>query len=229
MRRSRRIVSLVLVLVTVVAAGLAPAWASARQYEGEWGEGLTIEPVREGEGEGALDAFGVWFAPHSFVPEVEYAAAMIVKVQQGTFAFRAQNEVVIDPQGDYLAVLMAMPRIQFGQTPAAVDQQYLPTAMTVPGCLGTPPTVLCVVGESVLGEGYVRLEPGDLVYLPENSTCFFCNTTPLEAEAQLLVWSQATAFQQRSMTGTPTPASPVALDPSVSHGWMRLNPGSPCN
>jgi hypothetical protein len=213
----------------VVAAGIAPGLAQARQYVGEWGEGLTIDVIPQDGGSQSLVASRVRFLAHAFVPEVEYDSAMVVKVQKGTFAFRAQGDVVVDPQGNYIEILEARPRIEFGQAPEGDGQEYLPTGATVPGCVGTPPTVLCVVGESLLGEGFVQLEPGFLVYLPAGSTCFFCNTTPLEAGAEVLVWSQQIAFHRASMTGTPVPASPVALDPSVSRGWMRLNPGSPCN
>jgi hypothetical protein len=198
-------------------------------------EDITVnasdDPNQKGE---KLQAFDVGFAAHAYIPERTYPESMLVKVQTGTFAFRVQSEVLVDPEAADIEVLEANPPIPLGSNPNKdhAGRTFDPVG-TVQNCSGTPPHVLCLLDPDVLGENFVQLEAGDLVYLPDNSTCFFCNTTELDAGATLLVWAPATGFSWYEMdqAGLSTGFdSTVAVDQGLRtiRGWM-FNPGSRCN
>lgn len=242
--RRRGLLPMVLLLWMALAAGLAPGLTAASPFIGFWGEGLTFGAIDADNPQGETQrAHWVRFNPGAFVPEEPHDGAMVVKVERGTFAFRAQEDVIVDPQGSYIQILDADPDIEVGQAPAQSNQRYLPTGMTVPGCVGAPPTVLCLINSSILDGNYVRLEPGFTVYLPDDTTCFFCNLAETDDGAELVVWAPASGFSWQQKQGqfyappaspSPSPsmtpsATPSASDRSGRFGWTRLNPGSPCH
>lgn len=261
MRRRRRFLSLVLVLVWIVAAGVAPALARGQEGPGTWGEGLTITQ-NDGAGRVGVQmrSYSVAFEPGAFVPEERFPEAMVVKVVSGTFAFRAQSDVLIDPQGGDIVLLKADPVVPVEHLPAP-EQQFKDDGMTLANCAGTAPQTLCLVNPTILMGRYVKLTPGFLVYLPDATTCFFCNTKDIVTEGQtgdesrtagetptggdgelgeLLVWTPKSGGgfswfdrwqDNASLAGTPVAGEPTpsAEGLTAARGWMRFNPGSPCN
>ena len=157
---------------------------------------------------------------------------MVVKVQSGTFAFRVQSEVLVDPEGEAIEILEANPPIPLGSNPDNNRTgRTFSLVGTVETCPGSAPNTLCLLDPDVLGENFVRLNEGDLVYLPDDTTCFFCNTTDVQAE--LLVWTPSTGFSWHRLyeSERATAAStPVAQQQGaqVIQGWM-FNPGGRCN
>lgn len=245
--RHRTILPFALILVLVAIVSTAPALLARQDpevqqdMESPFYEGITVttsdDPGEQGD---QLQAFAVTFAARAYIPERTYPESMVVKVQTGTFAFRVQSEVLVDPEGESIPILTANPPIDLGANPNAIfvdddpgnDERIFTETGTVQNCSGTAPNTLCLLDPNVLGENFVQLTAGDLVYLPDNSTCFFCNTTELDAEAELLVWAPATGFswQQLYEANLSTRSdSTVALDQGLrtTRGWM-FNPGTSC-
>jgi len=238
--RRRTTLSFALILGLVAVVSTAPTLLAKQEREvfqdeeSRFVEGVTVttsdESGRQGE---QLQSFDVTIAPNAYIPERTYPESMVVKVQSGTFAFRVQSDVLVDPEADDFAILEANPPIPLGGNPEEdrVGRTFDPVG-TVENCSGTAPQSLCLLDPDVLGENFVRLQAGDLVYLPDNSTCFFCNTTELDAEAELLVWTPATGFSWQQLYEANLSIrsdSTVALDQGlrVTRGWM-FNPGSNC-
>jgi hypothetical protein len=156
--------------------------------------------------------------------------------------------VVVDPQGQQIHFVTSDPTIPFGENP----DNFIPITYTDQGqivsdwCVG-PSENLCELNPDNFGDEqtFVRLDPGFTVYLPPNSTCFFCNVSsffpsPEQTEQQdfgadvlVLASDEAIQFWQTgSADGTPvaaeqsTPAVQTS-DLRVVRGWM-LNPGTNC-
>lgn len=246
--RHRTTLPCALILVLAAIVSTAPALLAKQDpevqqdLESSFAEDITIttsdDPGEQGD---QLQAFDVTFAAHAYIPERTYPESMVVKVQSGAFAFRVQSEVLVDPEGDSIPVLTADPPIDLGANPNAIfvdddpnnDERIFTEAGTVQNCSGTAPNTLCLLDPDVLGENFVQLVAGDLVYLPDNSTCFFCNTAELDAEAELLVWAPATGFSWHQLYEAQLSTrsdSTIALNPGLreTRGWM-FNPGSRCN
>ena len=252
--RHRTVLSLALILGLVAALSTTPLLA--KQDEGieqdlkyNFSEGLEITPLGEEPGvdDPPFRAYSVKFAYGAFIPERTYDnanpdqadAAMVVKVQAGTFAFRVQSDgVIVDPQGNELKFVNVTPGIPFGSSPndATPTPSYTLDG-AAPGCIagGVPDQGLCLLDPDAFTDEqtYVQLEQGYTVYLPDGSTCFFCNTTELGDEtAELLVWSAAASefsWYQLYLEGLAyASATPTAQGSGRILGWM-LDPGSNCN
>jgi hypothetical protein len=272
--RRRTTLSFALILGLLAGVSTAPTLLAKQdqQYQevkqdwrSSFSRDITIRPsVQKDSGEmgGQLPAFEVTFGDGAYIPERTYLGSMVVKVQSGTFAFRVQSEVLVDPQDEDIAILEAVPPIPLGGYPddnhvgRSFDQVTAPDN-TVQNCSGTTPNRLCLLDPDELGERFVRLRPGFIVYLPDNSTCFFCNTTALDAQSEtvaasgspvaqeqegqpeLLVWAPANGFNWLQLYETESATasefataagSPVAQEQGLqaSLGWM-LDPGSSCH
>jgi len=200
----------------------------------------------------------------AYIPERFNQEAMVVKVLEGAFAFRVMGPGVIvdpvtDPQGRRLEKFTASPPIPLGENPdeAGVDPndsgirrtyEVAPTEQDFNCDVDLPDgRTVCLLVETDFEQGdtFVRLEPGDIVYLPSNSTCFLCNTDRIDpttgqvdpnsdVPAQLLIWSSTTGFNGDLNDAANTMAA-LSHDNSLATqgsgtivGWM-LNPGSSCN
>ena len=249
--RRRTALPFMLILGLVAALGTAPGLVVAQEDQQDlqsvFGEDITVTRLEGLAARGErVQAYAVTFEETAFIPEREYPEAMVVKVQSGTFAFRAQSDVLIDPQGMDIRILEANPSIPVGSPPNP-NQRYDDTGETVANCSGTSPTVLCLINPTLLQDRYVQLEEGYTVYLPDNTTCFFCNTTGLQGgdttaspvpggdtspggTPELLVWAPSDDFSWYNLDqGTPTAeGTPSAQEQTAARGW-RLNPGSPCH
>ena len=249
--------SLALILGLVAALSTTPLLA--RQDEApdqdlisDFSEGLVITPLGEEPGidDPPFRAYSVTFDYAAYIPERTYDnakpdeadVAMVVKVQSGTFAFRVQSDgIVVDPQGTELKFVTVIPDIPFGSAPkeATPAPSYTPDG-SAPGCVvgNFPDKGLCLLNPAdfVRGDTYVQLNEGYTVYLPDQSTCFFCNTTELtdgEGKAELLVWSSASEFSWHRLYEASLSTrsdSTLALDQGLRapRSWM-FNPGSNCN
>ena len=250
--RRRTSLSSALILGLVAVLSTAPALLAQQDQEAQeqevkedysqpFYEGLEVTP-RAGlgnEGE-QLQASDVSFDPGAYIPERTYPESMVVKVQAGTFAFRVQSDALVDPQNDSIPILTANPPIDLGANPNEIfldddlsnDERTFTEIGDVENCSGNPPHTLCLLSPSVLGQNFVRLVAGDTIFLPDNSTCFFCNSTATGEEAELLVWAPATGFswhqlyesERAAASGTPEAQQQGV---QVIQGWM-FNPGSRC-
>jgi hypothetical protein len=220
-----------LTLILTLALILVPASISAQDgaFEDLNGGGLTVEGyLDEGDSKVSLDsqegAEGVnwersqWtFAVKAALPPAQYPEAMVVKVIDGSFAFRVGDEdvVIVDPQGAPIPILesngnplsTAEPIVSATPTGANVQDQNVQDQNG--DC-----TSLCILSP----DETVMLETGFTVYLPGNVTCFFCNITDGgTAEAKLLVIAAVPAGQNFSWTELDlvdfaTTATPVAVE-----------------
>jgi hypothetical protein len=257
----RRHVNLSLALILGLVAALSTTPLLAKQYaeittdmKSDFREGLNITPLGEEHGvnDPPFRAYSVDFDYAAYIPEQTYDnakageadVAMVVKVQSGTFAFRVQsNGIVVDPQGAELEFVTVSPAIPFGTAP--MDATPAPSYTLdgpAPGCIAGnfPDKGLCLLDPAkfALGDTYVQLNEGYTVYLPDQSTCFFCNTTELadtekgDGKAELLVWSSASDFSWYKLYMAPPSTrsdSTPALDQGLhaTRAWM-FNPGSSC-
>jgi hypothetical protein len=182
----------------------------------------------------------------AYIPERFNSEAMVVSVLSGSFAFRTQGQgVIVDPYEDqplerYAATIPIGPGEDPNiRTAAANESRIFNEAAaedSFPCELNLPDgRTVCLldaqhVDEFKQGEFFVRLDPGDTVYLPSNSMCFLCNTEQIGSEpAEVLIWSSTTGFSgalenppQANSQGTPS-----AQGPGRFVGWA-FNPGSNC-
>lgn len=193
----------------------------------------------------------------AYIPERFNSEAMVVSVLSGVFAFRVQNSgVIVDPQGDQpLERYRASIAIPLGEDPEVqtaernesrvfevIDDENFTCDLNLPDG-----RTVCLldqqdVDELKEGEIFVRLDRGDTVYLPANSTCFLCNTHRIDSDgrevetggipAQLLIWSSTTGFSG-ALERVAAPSQDNSLGTPATQGsgrivgWM-FNPGSNC-
>jgi hypothetical protein len=218
MRRSTRLAALTLGLVFLL--GLTPSLVVAQDEGTPPGPVGELDPaapgiyVSRGTSGPALGATTITFDGEAFIPEKAYPA-VFVKVLYGTFAFRVQGDVIVDPQDDDLTVLEATPPIGIA-TPPASTHEFNPvgTVFRASCPYATPSafTALCLInpggladaakaaGTASLGEYFVELTQGQTVYIPEGTECFICNTTEIPSGA-------ATPASTATPASLATPAS----------------------
>jgi hypothetical protein len=196
--------------------------------------------------------YDVEFLPGAYVPElapeVTDDEVIVVRVLEGTLAFRVQTgDVIVDPQGiggdaasNQIAILTTDVAVPFGETPSKASPQPVYSAngsMSDDDCSRGPLLDLCLLNPTQFADQmtFVQLEQDDIVYLPAGSTCFICNITdviPGDPEsgspARVQIWAPGSEFswyelsQRDNSLRMPTEGSGRIL------GWM-LNPGGRCN
>jgi hypothetical protein len=255
--------SLVLILGLVPALNTTPLFAMQEQAceptvtvgeqtffldcTSDFSFGLEVAAVPDGA---ADRLYGVQFigepgvATGAYIPERFNSEAMVVKVVAGLFAFRTQGPgVIVDAQGPFLETYMATTPggspnpIGPGEDPNIGGSRTYGDGEALPCELELHGQQFCLLDPAVFSEGdanrFVRLEPGDTVYLPDNSTCFTCNTERIdETPAELLIWTPATGFNGDLQAAAEAmessqPATPAAQGSGRIVGWM-LDPGSNC-
>jgi hypothetical protein len=185
----------------------------------------------------------------AYIPERFNPDAMVVKVLAGVFAFRVQGPgVVVDPQGQNTALekFIADPLIGPGENPnAQAADQGKQRSYTVEGTFTCDVTLpdgrtVCLLQKVDFEQGntFARLEPGDTVYLPANSTCFLCNTNRIDPDgtedpngpipAELLIWSATTGFNGDLENSRTAKVDPSQEQLHATRAWA-FNPGSRCN
>jgi hypothetical protein len=191
----------------------------------------------------------------AYIPERFNSQAMVVKVLAGRFAFRVQGPgVIVDPQGQDLERVKATEPngapnpIELGANPNAGRPRTYADDGSFDCGLELHGHTLCELDptEFKSGEKFVRLDPGDTVFLPDNSTCFLCNTERIDpttgeivesggVPAELLIWTPATGFDEiggeldsaaNAMASLPQ-GTPTTQGSGRILGWM-FNPGSNC-
>jgi len=239
MQRIARAFAVTLSLIALL--GLAPGILAKQEQQGpifeddesSFSEGITVTPLDEGSDQ--FQVFNVDFDAGAYIPERTYPESMVIKIQSGTFAFRVQSEVIVDPQGEDLVVLEADPAIPLGSNPDDnhLNRVFTPNPTVVPLCQGIQGQELCLLDPDVLGENLVELKTGYAVYLPDNSTCFICNSTLTGDEtASLLVWAPSSGFSWHDLDAANLSSRPRTMlveDPGLqpTRGWM-FNPGTNC-
>jgi hypothetical protein len=184
----------------------------------------------------------------AYIPERFNSEAMVVKVLAGNFAFRTQGPgVIVDTQDQDLEGLKASTPIPLGTNPDTGGGRTYDNADPYPCNLLVHEHKLCLlVPTDFTAEEkqnmFVRLDPGDTVFLPDNSTCFLCNSGRIDSDgnevptegipAELLIWSATTGFNgdlQNIATAMATPSASTATSQGSGRivGWM-FNPGSTC-
>ena len=165
------------VLILLYALTALPWSATAQQVDEDFsdfdGNGLEFEKIQEdsdfGGGEKHLEHYRFTFwgtdrAPEgTSIQEHAYPEALIVYVVSGWFVFRAGSEdlVVISPGRREIEIVD--------------DGTYVLDA------LGDKCTTLCAAPPNKM----IRIETGASVYIPERTTCLFCNIS--ESDAELIV------------------------------------------
>ena len=192
---------------------------------------------------GGRRIYEVDFLPTAYIPEQTYPEAMVVLVVEGELAFRVQsNDVIVDPQGNEgepsteIPLLVTDQVVAFGQSPKdASPQPIYSDNGTLSDAECSRPSIedLCLLDPAKFSDQvtFVKLEAGDIVYLPAGSTCFFCNVTDTGDEhARVLVWAPGTDFSWYEQGQLFTPDSRLIQGQGLreTRGWM-LNPGSPCH
>jgi hypothetical protein len=199
-------------------------------------EGLAITALGAlPEEESAYRAYVVEFTEAgAYIPERFSSQAMVVTVLEGGFAFRPQGPgVIVDTHGQPLEKYTATAPIGFGDDPetAGGTRSYNVTG-EFPCTLNPAGQVLCQLNPAdfAAGDVFVRLEPNDTVYLPDDSTCFVCNTETIVpgAPVELLIWAPATAFNGDLESAASYAMAPQQDQPHSALAWRR-NPGSNCN
>lgn len=257
--RRRPALSFALILGLVAVVSTAPTLL-AKQDQDEYSffhEGISVVRgqtlIEKGE---RLQSDTFTFDHGAYIPERIYPTGMVVKVQKGTFAFRVQSDVLVDPQGADIQILEADSPIPVGSVPGGAHS-FTANGPYINNCAGTAPTILCLLNPAIVEDQFmatggsspypaeeilfVQLEPGFTVYLPDDTMCFFCNTTGttgddtspdnLGDQAALLVWSPTSgfswydAYQESQALASGTPVA-QGLGPTL--GWW-FNPGSPCH
>jgi hypothetical protein len=124
----------------------------------------------------------------AYIPERFNSQAMFVNVVAGSFAFRTQGPgVIVTPQDNALEKYTATVSIKLGtdpnfRDPATPEDSVKPREFndggSFPCNLNPPGHALCLLDPDAFDDGvtFARLDAGDTVYLPDNSTCFLCNT-----------------------------------------------------
>jgi hypothetical protein len=230
--------------------------------DSNFSEGLEIAAGPAGRSPEAEQIYAVRFTGEqahetgAYIPERFNSEAMVVRVFGGRFAFRVQGpDVIVDPQGQPLERLRASIPIRLGENPnvQAADRGMTRTYNDDGEfrCdLNPQGQRLCLLdpADFTSGDTFVRLDPGDTVFLPENSTCFLCNTDRIDpttgkpvpsggVPAELLIWTPTTGFNQdleraaSAMATSPqdkSRATPTTQRSGRIIGWM-FNPGSRCN
>jgi hypothetical protein len=177
MRRPRLPLTIV-VLVAAFAVSLAPTLMNAQEDMEGGGEGISFKPLEESQTEGGgkktLQSYLFTFESDAALPEYPYPEVMVVKVASGRFAIRVGNEdlVIVDPQGKPIWI-------------TTVTEENLVSGEendVVRNGDGSECTTLCALPPDVT----VLIEQDMTVYLPGDTTCFFCNMT--DDDAELLVY-----------------------------------------
>jgi hypothetical protein len=185
----------------------------------------------------------------AYIPERFNSQAMVVKVLAGRFAFRVQGpNVIVDPQGQPLERVKASTPIGLGANPNVGTPRTYAEDGSFDCGLELHGHTLCQLdpAEFKTGEKFVRLDPGDTVFLPDKSTCFLCNTdriNPTTGEivesggvpAELLIWTPTTGFDEiggalenaaNAMASVPQ-GTPTTQGSGRIVGWM-FNPSTNC-
>jgi hypothetical protein len=180
----------------------------------------------------------------AYIPERFTSQAMVVKVMAGSFAFRTQGPgVIVAPQDDTLEKYAATVAINLGTDPNFRESDDPATREfhdggSFPCDLNPPGHALCLLEPDEFDDGvtFARLDPGDTVYLPDNSTCFLCNTEQIgSTPAELLIWTPTTGLAEiggeleriTNAMASPSMGTPTAQRSGRIVGWM-FNPGSRC-
>jgi hypothetical protein len=182
----------------------------------------------------------------AYIPERFNSQAMVVKVMAGYFAFRTQGlGVIVAPQDDALERYEATASIGLGDSPNLREQGdpeirefIMDDDGPFPCDLNPFGHALCLLDPDDFDDKitFVRLDPGDTVYLPDNSTCFLCNTEQIgSTPAELLIWTPSTGVSEiggelesiANAMATPSAGTPTARGSGRIVGWM-FNPGSRC-
>jgi len=218
MRRSTTL-SLALTLVLVAMLGFAPGMLAKQEGQPIPDPDPSFEDIfvtcndQRCENVEGMQTYDVDFAPHSYIPELEPDVTadevIVVRVLEGTLAFRVQTgDVIVDPQGTggvqaptEIRMLTTFANdgtpvtVPFGQSPSTVPDaeqpEYLVDPTKVADCSRDPQGPLqdlCLLNPAQFADEmtFVQLEPDDIVYLPAGSTCFICNvtdTTPADQES----------------------------------------------
>lgn len=272
MRRISR-VALVLVLVLFGVVGLLPGVVSAQDGNsdlkpspggtpGEIGEtkaeGIKVAPVSSSTDQ-SRELSVVTFEQGGYTIDDSAPSLLVAKVLSGSFAFRVQGPVLIDPQGEDIEVLQAHPGFGVGVEPPPGNFFEPVGRIVFDHCpvAGPPgqPTTLCQIDPDIVAKEagvdanktnlFVRLVIGDTVVIPPNVQCFFCNVTGIENspatpaatatasadDAQLLVWTEA-GFDWGAFANGQL-GNPATPTPSAqAPGGLRaihMHPGSPCH
>ena len=208
---------LALVATLVLApAGLLvarPLAISAQEVQGETvaGEGISFDILpgaTEGRDPQAQDAerlqpYLFTFQRGAYIPEEAYPEAIIAQVIEGNFAFRVGPEdlVIVDPN-DEETITIVEPT-----GPPDPDPANAPSYNDIGVVIGDdnrPCTTICAIraGDTV------QLDPGDTIYLPDNTTCFWCNVSGFAAQlrvfARLPAQTDATGFSWTQLQGIGT-------------------------
>jgi hypothetical protein len=180
----------------------------------------------------------------AYIPESFNSQAMVVKILAGQFAFRTQGPgVIVAPQDQYLEKYIATASIALGGDPNDRNAGEPATRdFTVGGSfacdLNPHGNALCELRPGEFGDErtFARLDPGDTVYLPDNSTCFLCNSEQIgSTPAEVLIWTPTTGAGEiggelqsiaNSMAST-SPSTSMGQGSGRIVGWM-FNPGSNC-
>jgi hypothetical protein len=220
-------------------------------------EGLQVETRREA---GSTDGlYAVQFlgdggdesnpVEGAYIPERFNSEAMVVRVLAGSFAFRTQGPgVIVDTQDQVLEGLKASTPIGLGTNPNTGTPRSYANADPYACDLLVHGNNLCLLDPNDFTaddkqDMFVRLDPGDTVFLPDNSTCFLCNSGRLDANgnevptegipAELLIWSPTTGLNgdlENIATAMATPSADTSTGQGSGRvlGWA-FNPGSSCN
>jgi hypothetical protein len=211
--------------------------------EAEYADAGTPEAGKEGSTPESGNVVG------AYIPERFNSQAMVVKVLAGRFAFRVQGpNVIVDPQGQPLERVKASTPIGLGANPNAGTPRTYADDGSFDCGLELHGHTFCQLdpAEFKSGEKFVRLDPGDTVFLPDNSTCFLCNTERIDpttgeivesggVPAELLIWTPATGFDEiggeldsaaNAMASLPQ-GTPTTQGSGRILGWA-FNPASNC-
>jgi hypothetical protein len=140
------------------------------------GSGIRYEILpgtTQGGGGQQLQPYLFTFDLYASIPGYPYSEPMIVSVRTGSFAFSAGNEnlVVIDAAGAPIPML------------ATIDDppHFLERRSVLVDDTGQPCISLCAIpaGQTVL------VQPGNTVYLPGGTTCFWCSIDTMGAELEV--------------------------------------------
>ncbi len=188
---------LLLAFVLIVSSLINAARSMGAAQEGETdGAGISYaylvgEDTVGGAGQ-VLRAYQFTFAVAAYIPEQQYAEAMVVEmvveVEAGSFAFRVGDEdlVLVDPAGQAISILVSSGEPSPDPTQAP---HYNPSGSVIT-VDGGPDSPACVTRCAIPPHTIVQLDPGFLVILPKETTCFWCNLLAEAAgEARLKVYA----------------------------------------
>ena len=249
--RRRTILSFILIAGFLAMLGMAPAMLARQGQEPDWSEiqvgcGVEFSECPEVDGN---QTYTVGLSDSAYFPEIPYPETMVVKVMSGTLAFRTSGPgVVVEFQRNELFRRVSDVPLPFG-TPANTLNP-LPNydqgdALNSGDCSNSQLGTECILNPAVFADEmtFVELLEGDIVYVPANSTCFFCNITGIDSPGTVVpgnnaavvqVWApgqQGTTWFDLSQTNHMQGQAPARLEGQKLHdvsAWM-LNPGSPCH